>query len=579
MTDHPPVRKPKRGGGGVPTRLRVLHGGSPTPEPSFRLLTQVSAALSTSLDLDRTLREVLERLNQLVAFDAASLFLLDDARTELRVKAAIGVAVALKEVNTFKIGEGVVGWVVEHGTTALIEDSAKDARYKPTGTQRAPKTVLAAPLKAQQHVLGALVLVRAAREPFKVEHQRLVEAIASQAAVAIDHARLYETERGSRRRAEALLAAAQACSEAVATPELLRRAVKQVAFAMRATGAAVFLADEQGQTLEAAFEASDTTGAELQELIRQPIGTFALGRALITAERPAVFHASDAAGILPASAWSRLDARAAVVVPIRWQGRLVAALLVGFANPERIEGAELELLEEIGRQVALGIERLRLQARVQEQQSQMSVVSERNRIARDMHDGIVQYVYALGLGLEQARDLVAQAPDAARLLTTAVEQVNHVLSEMRTFIYQLRPIIMQEKEIGQWVEDLCRQFQQATGVTVVTAIGPPAGHELSPEISIAIFRIIQEALSNIYKHARANRARLSLDFTEAAVRLSIEDDGRGLGGERRRGPGIGQGRGLRNIEERVADLGGVLTITGAAGEGTRLEAVFPYERG
>src|SRR5207253_1064719 len=107
MTDHPPVRKPKRGGGGVPTRLRVLHGGSPTPEPSFRLLTQVSAALSTSLDLDRTLREVLERLNQLVAFDAASLFLLDDARTELRVKAAIGVAVALKEVNTFKIGAGV----------------------------------------------------------------------------------------------------------------------------------------------------------------------------------------------------------------------------------------------------------------------------------------------------------------------------------------------------------------------------------------------------------------------------------------------------------------------------------------
>jgi signal transduction histidine kinase len=578
MTDHPPIQKPKRGGGGVATRLRVLHGGSPTPEPSFRLLTQVSAALSTSLDLDRTLREVLERLNQLVAFDAASLFLLDDAKTELRVKAAIGVPVALKEVNTFKIGEGVVGWVVQHGTTALIEDSLKDARYKPTGAQRAPKTVLAAPLKAQHQVLGALVLVRAAKEPFKVEHQRLVEAIASQAAVAIDHARLFETERASRRRAEALLAAAQASSEAVATPELLRRAVKQVAFAMRATGAAVFLADEQGQAFEAAFEASDSPGDELQELVRQPIATLALGRALLTADRPAVLEPGDPPGILPDAAWSRLDAQAAVLVPVRWQGRLVAALLVGFANPERIEAAELELLEEIGRQVALGIERLRLQARVLDQQSQMSVVSERNRIARDMHDGIVQYVYALGLGLEQARDLVAQEPDAARLLAAAVEQVNHVLSEMRTFIYQLRPIIMQEKEIGQWVEDLCRQFQQATGVTVVTAIGPSAGHELSPEISIAIFRIIQEALSNIYKHARANRARLSLDFADGAVRLSIEDDGTGLGGERRPGPGIGQGRGLRNIEERVADLGGVLTLTGAPGEGTRLEAVFPYER-
>lgn len=579
MTDRPPAHKPKRSGGGVPARLRVLPGGSPTPEPSFRLLTQISVALSTSLDLDRTLREVLERLNQLVAFDAASLFLLDDTKTELRVKAGIGVPVALKEVNTFKIGEGVVGWVVQHGTTALIDDSAKDARYKPTGPQRRPKTVLAAPLRAQQQVIGALVLVRSAKEPFKVEHQRLVEAIAGQAAVAIDHARLFETERVSRRRAEALLAAAQACSEAVATPELLQRAVKQVAFAMRATGAAVFLADEPGQNFEAAFEASDSPGVELQELLRQPIDTFAFGRALLAADRPMVLQSGDVPRVLPAAAWSRLDAQAAVAVPIRWQGRLVAALLVGFANPERIAGAELEVLEEIGRQVALGIERLRLQARVFDQQSQMSVVSERNRIARDMHDGIVQYVYALGLSLEQAKDLVAQEPEVARLLVTAIEQVNHVLSEMRTFIYQLRPIIMQEKEIGQWVEDLCRQFQQATGVTVVTAIGPSAGHDLSPEISIAVFRIIQEALSNIYKHARATRARLSLDFTDGAVRLAIEDDGRGLASQQRPGPGIAQGRGLRNIEERVADLGGVLNLTGGPGEGTRLEAVFPYEHG
>lgn len=578
MTDHPPAHRPRRGGGGVPTRLRVLHGGSPTPEPSFRLLTQVSAALSTSLDLDRTLREVLERMNQLVAFDAASLFLLDDSKSELRVKAALGVPVALKEVKTFKIGEGVVGWVVQHSATALIEDSTKDARYKPTGPQRAPKTVLAAALKAQHQVLGALVLVRSAKEPFKVEHQRLVEAIARQAAVAIDHARLFETERASRRRAEALLATAQACSEAVATPELLQRAVKQVAFAMRATGAAVFLADEKGLTFQAAFEASDSPGAELQELVRQPVEMFPLGRALLGAERPLVLHAGDVPPVLPPATWTRFDAQAVVAVPIRWQGRLVAGLLVGFANAERVAGAEVELLEEIGRQVALGIERLRLQARVFDQQNQMSVVSERDRIARDMHDGIVQYVYALGLSLEHTKDLVAREPEAARLLATAIEQVNHVLSEMHTFIYQLRPIIMKEKEIGQWVEDLCRQFQQATGVAVVTTIGPSAGHELSPEISIAIFRIIQEALSNIYKHAKATQARLSLDFTAGTVRLSIEDDGRGLPGEPRPGPAMAQGRGLRNIEERVGDLGGVLTLTSTPDEGTRLEAVFPYER-
>ena len=211
-------RRPgKTGSAGAPSRLRVLTGDAPTPAPSFRLLTQVSAALSTSLDLDATLREVLEKLNTLVAFDAASLFLRDASGKELQVKAALGVPVALAEVKRFKVGEGVVGWVVQHGSTALIANSSKDARYKETVAGRRPQTVLAAPLRARHQVFGALVLVRAAQEPFTGDHQRLVEAIAGQAAVAIDHARLFETERASRRRAEALLLMAQSCSEAVST--------------------------------------------------------------------------------------------------------------------------------------------------------------------------------------------------------------------------------------------------------------------------------------------------------------------------------------------------------------------------
>src|ERR1700716_1486971 len=372
------------------SRLKVISGGSPTPAPSYRLLTQVSAALSSSLDLDGTLKDVLERMNALVAFDAATIFLLDDSRTELHVKAALGVPVALKEVKSFKVGEGVVGWVVRHGTTALIQDSSKDARYKATGAERRSKTVLAAPLRAQENLLGALVLVRAAREPFGPEHQKLVEAIATQAAVAIDHARLFETERASRRRAEALLATAQAGSEAVTTTELLERAVKQVAFAMRATAAAVILLDEEGELIEAAFDAADPPAFGLESLRSQPVSALPLMGALQEAARPLLVQRTARPG--------------------RWQGRMIAALIVGFADPERLTPPEVELLDEIGRQVALGMERLRLQARVQDQQNEMAVVAERNRIARDMHDGLVQYVYALGLQLEPARDLL---PDGA----------------------------------------------------------------------------------------------------------------------------------------------------------------------
>jgi signal transduction histidine kinase len=562
-----------------PGRLRVIPGGSPTPAPSYRLLTQVSAALSTSLDLDRTLKEILERMNALLAFDAATVFLLDDTRRELHVKAALGVPVALKEVKSFKVGEGVVGWVVSHGATALIQDSSKDARYKVTGPERRAKTVLAAPLRAQDNLLGAMVLVRAAKEPFGPEHQRLVEAIASQAAVAIDHARLFETERASRRRAEALLATAQAGSEAVTTTELLQRAVKQVAFAMRATAAAVIVPDEEGEIIEAAFDAADPPAFGLESLRSQPVTALPLMAALQEAAGPLVVQRTARPALFDDAFWSHSEAHALAAVPVRWQGRMIAALIVGFADPERLTPAEVELLDEIGRQVALGMERLRLQARVQEQQNEMAVVAERNRIARDMHDGLVQYVYALGLQLEHARDLVAEQPDAvAPVLTASIQQTNHVLSEMRTLIYQLRPIIMKEKEIGQWVLDLCRQFQEATGIPVQAEVGAPAEEELSPAISIALFRIIQETLANIYKHAGATHATLSLDFVASGARLVIEDDGRGFDVDARPARAIQQGHGLANIEERVRELGATLELESAPGAGTRLEAVFPYSR-
>ncbi len=562
-----------------PGRLRVIAGGSPTPAPSYRLLTQVSAALSTSLDLDRTLKEILERMNALVAFDAATIFLLDDARRELHVKAALGVPVALKEVKSFQVGEGVVGWVVRHGATALIQDSSKDARYKVTGPERRAKTVLAAPLRAQDNLLGALVLVRGAKEPFGPEHQRLVEAIASQAAVAIDHARLFETERASRRRAEALLATAQAGSEAVTTTELLQRAVKQVAFAMRATAAAIILPDEEGEIIEAAFDAADPPAFGLELLRSQPVTALPLMAALQEAARPLLVQRTARPPLFDDAFWSHSEAQALAAVPVRWQGRMIATLVVGFADPDRLTPGEVELLDEIGRQVALGMERLRLQARVQDQQNEMVVVAERNRIARDMHDGLVQYVYALGLQLEHARDLVVEQPGAvAPVLTSSIQQTNHVLSEMRTFIYQLRPIIMKEKEIGQWVLDLCRQFQEATGIPVEAEVGAPAEDALSPAISIALFRIIQETLANIYKHAEATRATVLLDFGTSGARLVIEDDGHGFDVDARPARAIQQGHGLANIEERVRELGGTLALESAPDAGTRLEAVFPYSR-
>ena len=116
------------------------------------------------------------------------------------------------------------------------------------------------------------------------------------------------------------------------------------------------------------------------------------------------------------------------------------------------------------------------------------------------------------------------------------------------------------------------------GDALQAEVGTPAGQELSAEISIALFRIIQEALANIYKHAHASKATLSLDFNADGARLVIEDDGRGFDVAARPEPGIERGHGLTNIQERVRELGATLELETAPGAGTRLEAVFPYSR-
>ena len=137
---------------------------------------------------------------------------------------------------------------------------------------------------------------------------------------------------------------------------------------------------------------------------------------------------------------------------------------------------------------------------------------------------------------------------------------------------------MKEKEIGQWVIDLCRQFQEATGIPVRAQVGASDGEDLSPAISIALFRIIQETLANICKHAEATKAAVTLTFDATGARLVIEDDGRGFDVEARPERGIQRGHGLANIEERVRELGATLELESAPGAGTRLEAVFPYSR-
>jgi signal transduction histidine kinase len=570
-------------------RIRPAAASSRAPRPAksplrrgagveqLRLLYTVATALSTSLNLSDTLHNVLKGLRSCIRFDAASIFLLDPGQQHLIVKAALGVTVTLDEVKRFRVGEGVVGWVVEHNRSALISDVARDPRYHAAGSPRKQGALLAVPLRSGERVTGALVLVRRATRAFVEADRLLAEAIAGQAAVAIEHARLFETERQFRRRAEALLATTQTGSESQELDQLLDGAVAQFRRWLMADTALVVSWDSQSENFAAIRSDGGRTPSVLAAALGNRGSDRTLERAMATQRGPLVLRRDAGLGPLREDTWAALRARTALVIPMRWRERLLAVGFCLFEDRREFDAAELELAQDLAAQLAAGIERLTLQREVQEAQNQVAVASERNRIARDLHDGLVQYVYALGLKLEHVRDLVRNDHNGAHAIVTGcIEQSNHVLAELRTFIYQLRPIIMREKEIGQWIRELCQQFERATGIRVAARVGATGGRQLSPEISIALFRILQEALANIYHHAGAEEAGLQLTFGRSAVRLVVEDRGRGFDPSQGRRRSIGGGHGLANIQERVQDLGGVVTIESKPGQGTRVAAAIPY---
>lgn len=565
---------------GAPLHSRALrrrNSSADRESEQRRLLYSVATALSTSRNLDETLRTVLKGLRQCITFDAATLFLLDEGRQQLSVKAALGVEVALDEVKRFRVGEGAVGWVVKHNRSALIANTARDPRYHATSRRRRSGALLAVPLRQGDRVIGALALVRRAPREFAAESLQLAEAIAGQAAVAIEHARILETERHFRRRAEALLAASQAGGESQDLSTLLASGVAQLQDLLEAAGCVALVPDETGEAVMAVRDRRGRPAVDFQGLLRQRLAALAQERPLRRVLHPRALHRGRDRGVLPDRLWKHLQAQTLLAVPVRWHRRLLVVLLCWFTEARAFQPEELELAQDLGAQFAQGIERLNLQREVREAQNEVAVVSERNRIARDLHDGIAQYVYALGLNLDHVHEVLPDDPQAARdNIARCIEQANHVLAELRTFIYQLRPIIMREKAIGQWVRDLCRQFERATGVRLHATVGASGGRELSPEVSIALFRIIQEALANIFHHAGAGEATLDLSFGPTAVRLLVQDRGRGFDPERQRRRSIAGGQGLANIRERVQNLGGVLTIDSRPGTGTRLVAAIPY---
>jgi signal transduction histidine kinase len=226
----------------------------------------------------------------------------------------------------------------------------------------------------------------------------------------------------------------------------------------------------------------------------------------------------------------------------------------------------------VGGVVAVLADLLRRLERATARNLELAAREERWRIAREIHDGVAQQSYMLALGLETAVELSRREDLAAlqKSLPPLEKLSRQALLEVRQYVAEGRPLILGERSLGEALAGLGREFSTVTGVAVEVAV-PDDVPVLSPVQRNAVYRVAQESLANVFKHAQARHAWVTLRLAPGQLALEIADNGRGID------PDPGDGFGLDGMRRRVVELGGTFAVYRRSEGGTRVLANFPLE--
>ena len=252
-------------------------------------------------------------------------------------------------------------------------------------------------------------------------------------------------------------------------------------------------------------------------------------------------------------------------VPIFSKGQLIGALYLA----DKEDGSDLsvsdrELVEMLTLHAAIAIEN----ARLYEQTQQLALLEERERFARDLHDGIIQSLYAVGLALEQVKfDIPPDNDSAQDNIDRSLSSLANAIQDIRSYIFDLRPQAMHQKGLKVRLEGLIQELKMNIRLPITARISPDIDAHLTGQQASHIFHISHEALSNAARHAKANHIILSLTREKDEVTLCIEDDGVGFEKPADINPGH---RGLANIQGRVMQLGAGFDLDSHPQQGTRL---------
>jgi signal transduction histidine kinase len=251
-------------------------------------------------------------------------------------------------------------------------------------------------------------------------------------------------------------------------------------------------------------------------------------------------------------------------VPVPADGRPIGDLYLTDKIDGPFDDADERLVETFARHAGIAIVNAQLHA----QARRLAVVEERDRIGRDLHDSIIQSLYAVSLSLEDVPELVRDAPDVAdRRVDRAIDDLNHVIRDIRSFIHGLRPEALGGADLGASLAALAEEYRHNTLVEAELLLDRAADPGFDPDGNAQLLQIAREAMSNAARHSQARHVRMELRREAGLAVLEISDDGVGFDRNAISDPGH---HGLPNMRARAEAIGGRLTIDSRPGVGTRV---------
>jgi len=417
-------------------------------------------------------------------------------------------------------------------------------------------------------LLGPLTAVWAATREF----QRLNELLATLEDKVGDRTlRLAETVRALERRlgeSEALHAVDQAMVQALHPEEVLAVIAQESTRVTGGHSALVTLLSEDGQRqfVRSVYGPGmdGFLGVELPTATSWTGLVMRTGEAQISLDPPNDRRLHP--GMVKSGNW-----RVVIEAPLRAKDRVLGVLVVGSQESGPFDDQHIRLLTLLANQAGLILDNARLNAKARE----VAIHEERNRLARELHDSVTQVLFSLSLNLEAAGSLIERKPERSAILINRSQEIAaEALAEMRSLIFELRPSALQEKGLAMALTNHVNLFRRRQGIDVSLAID--VEDRLPPDVELCLYRVAQEALSNVARHANAQHVHIDYTFDSSHFIMRISDDGQGFDPESQVGP---QSFGMLGMQERLALLNGYLHVVSTLGTGTIVEARIPIHPG